>query len=50
MVAVVLPQIISGMAAIESSTCFSSSDIVRGGLVSDRFDGSGDFENETVGL
>jgi len=24
---------------IESSTCFSSSDIVRGGLVSDRFDG-----------
>ena len=35
---------------IESSTCFSSSDIVRGGLVSDRFDVSRDSENETVGL
>ena len=35
---------------IESSTCFSSSDIVRGGLVSDRFDGFGAFENDTVGL
>ena len=34
---------------IKSFTCFSSSDMVRGGQVSDRFDGF-DFENDTEGL